>query len=67
MGGTGRTVRVVVLGTGQMGSGIAALLLEAYLVAHSEADFTHGMCSGCQEQMRQRISAGKRPSEAPAS
>lgn len=28
MGGTGRTVRVVVLGTGQMGSGIAALLLE---------------------------------------
>jgi hypothetical protein len=41
--------------------------LEAYLVAHSEADFTHGMCSGCQEQMRQRISAGQRPSEAPAS
>ena len=28
MGGTGRTVRAVVLGTGQMGSGIAALLLE---------------------------------------
>jgi hypothetical protein len=26
------------------------------LVAHSEADFTHGMCSGCQQQMRQRIS-----------
>jgi hypothetical protein len=33
---------------------------------HSEADFAHGMCSGCQEQMRQRISAGPRPSEAPA-
>lgn len=30
MGGTGRTVRVVVLGTGQMGSGIATLLLEKH-------------------------------------
>jgi hypothetical protein len=33
------------------------------LVAHSEADFTHGMCSGCQQQMRQRISAGQQSSE----
>ena len=41
--------------------------LEAYLVAHSEADFTHGMCSDCQEQMRERLTARPGPSEAPVS
>jgi len=41
--------------------------LEAYLVAHSEADFTHGMCSDCQEQMRKRLTARPGPSEAPVS
>jgi len=41
--------------------------LEAYLVAHSNAAFTHGMCSSCQEEMRERIAASKGPSEALAS
>jgi hypothetical protein len=41
--------------------------LEAYLVAHSEADFTHGMCSDCQEQMRERLATLPGPSEAPVS
>ena len=34
--------------------------LEAYLLAHSNAAFTHGMCSGCQEEMREQIAASRR-------
>ena len=40
--------------------------LEAYLVAHSDAAFTHGMCSGCQEEMRERTAASEGPGEAAA-
>ncbi len=33
--------------------------LEAYVEAHSEAEFTHGMCHDCQEAMRARTLAAR--------
>ena len=34
--------------------------LEAYLEAHSDAAFTHGICSPCQERMHAEVSAQRR-------
>ncbi len=33
--------------------------LEAYLEAHSEAEFTHGICHDCQEALRERTLAAR--------
>jgi len=33
--------------------------LEAYLEAHSEAAFTHGICADCQEQLHAQVAAHK--------
>ena len=41
--------------------------LEAYLEAHSEAAFTHGICADCQEQLHAQVAAHRPsgPSAAP--
>jgi hypothetical protein len=40
--------------------------LEAYLEAHSEAAFTHGICTDCQEQMHAQMAAHRTPGPSPA-
>jgi hypothetical protein len=40
--------------------------LESYLEAHSEAEFTHGLCGDCQDQMQAAVGKGRKGALVPA-
>jgi hypothetical protein len=40
--------------------------LEAYVEAHSEAEFTHGLCGGCVEQLKVETLRSREPRPEPA-
>jgi hypothetical protein len=40
--------------------------LEAYVEAHSEAEFTHGLCGGCMERLKEKTLQSRTPAPAVA-